>query len=187
MFLAQVGDVRPAGFEDPQAEQAQEGEQGEVVRVRGLSGGGDQSFELQVPQAEGRRLGRHGGSADVVGWRVLQDRVDDADPIEADHDRQPAGHRRGLVPADVLQPAHVPLDIHPRRSQRVKAVLGAPAQEDPQIGLGVDASLTTVTAEEGRHRGAHNELIGQHDRRSGSRRDSHTSPCVTTCDERQPT
>lgn len=65
-------------------------------------------------------------------------------------------------PQDVLQPAHVPLDIHPRRSQRVKAVLGAPAQEDPQIGLGVDASLTTVTAEEGRHRGAYNELIGQH-------------------------
>lgn len=78
MFLAQVGDVRPAGFEDPQAKQAQERDQGEVVWVRGLSGGGDQGFELQVPQSEGRRLGR----------RVLQDGVDDADPREPDHHRQ---------------------------------------------------------------------------------------------------
>ncbi|WP_199180065.1 hypothetical protein [Verrucosispora sp. ts21] len=54
VFLAEVGDVRPAGFEDPQPEQAQEGDQGEVVRVRGLAGGGDQGFELEVPESEGR-------------------------------------------------------------------------------------------------------------------------------------
>ncbi|MFF4879552.1 hypothetical protein [Micromonospora sp. NPDC000668] len=52
MFLTQVGDVRPAGFEDPQPEQAQERDQGEVVRVRGPSGCGDQGFELQVTQSE---------------------------------------------------------------------------------------------------------------------------------------
>ncbi|WP_326550995.1 hypothetical protein [Micromonospora sp. NBC_01813] len=43
-----------AGFEDPQAEQAQEGDQGEVVRVRGRAGGGDQGFELEMAQSEGR-------------------------------------------------------------------------------------------------------------------------------------
>ncbi|WP_431911856.1 hypothetical protein [Micromonospora carbonacea] len=46
VFLAQVDDIRPAGFEDPQTEQAQQGDQGEGVRVRGLSGGDDQGFEL---------------------------------------------------------------------------------------------------------------------------------------------
>ena len=44
----------PAGFEDLQPEQTQECDQSEVVRVRGLAGGGDQGFELQVAQSEGR-------------------------------------------------------------------------------------------------------------------------------------
>nr|WP_260428396.1 hypothetical protein [Micromonospora globispora] len=33
VLLAQVGDAGPAGFEDPQTEQAQKRDQGEVVRV----------------------------------------------------------------------------------------------------------------------------------------------------------
>jgi hypothetical protein len=33
VFLAEVADAGPAGFEDPQPEQAEEGDQGEVVRV----------------------------------------------------------------------------------------------------------------------------------------------------------
>jgi hypothetical protein len=68
-----------------------------------------------------------------------QDLVDDADPVEADHDRQPARHRRGLVPAYVLQPAHVPLDVRADRRQRIQVLAGTPAQEDPQVGLGVQA------------------------------------------------
>ena len=38
VFLAEVGDVRAGGFEDPQAEQAGHGHQGEVVRVRRIPG-----------------------------------------------------------------------------------------------------------------------------------------------------
>jgi hypothetical protein len=34
MFLAEVGDVDAGGFEDPQAEQAEEADEGEVVPVR---------------------------------------------------------------------------------------------------------------------------------------------------------
>ena len=53
VFLAEVGDVGAAGFEDPQAEQAEHGDQGEVVGVGRLPGGGDHGFELQVGQPEG--------------------------------------------------------------------------------------------------------------------------------------
>jgi hypothetical protein len=54
VFLAQIADGGAAGFEDPQPEQAQHGDQREIVRIVGQPGGGDQRLELQVPQAEGR-------------------------------------------------------------------------------------------------------------------------------------
>jgi hypothetical protein len=34
VFVAEVGDVRGGGLEDPQAQQAEHGHQGEVARVR---------------------------------------------------------------------------------------------------------------------------------------------------------
>lgn len=83
MFFAHVVDAGAAGLEDAQTEQAQERDQGEVARFGGLPGGGDQCFELQVAQAEGRRFGRNGGTADVVGWGAFEDGIDDADPVEA--------------------------------------------------------------------------------------------------------
>jgi hypothetical protein len=46
VFLAEVGDAGCAGFEDPQAEQAQKRDQCEVVRVGRQPGGGDQGLEL---------------------------------------------------------------------------------------------------------------------------------------------
>jgi hypothetical protein len=49
----------------------------------------------------------------------------------------------------------------------------------------MDASLATVAAQEGGHRGAQNERIGRYETGSGSRKGSHTSPCVTSGDERQ--
>ena len=52
VFLAEVGDVGAARFEDPQAEQPQHGHQGEVVGVRRRAGRAEQGFELQVRQAE---------------------------------------------------------------------------------------------------------------------------------------
>jgi hypothetical protein len=54
VFFTEVGDVRAGGFEDPQAEQPEHGHQREVARVCGLAGGGEQGFELQVGEPQGR-------------------------------------------------------------------------------------------------------------------------------------
>jgi hypothetical protein len=53
VLLAEIGDVRASGFEDPQAEQPEHGHQREVVRGRRLPGGGEQGLELQVSKPEG--------------------------------------------------------------------------------------------------------------------------------------
>jgi len=53
VFLAQVGDVRAGGFEDPQPEQAQHRHQREIVGVRRVPGGGQHRLELQVSQPQG--------------------------------------------------------------------------------------------------------------------------------------
>ena len=55
------------GLEDPQAQEAEHRDQCEVASVGRGSGGGEQRLELQVGQSQGRGLGRHVGSADVVG------------------------------------------------------------------------------------------------------------------------
>ena len=54
VLLAEVGDVRGSGLEDPQAQQAEHGHQREVVRVRRLPRGGEQCLELQVGESQGR-------------------------------------------------------------------------------------------------------------------------------------
>ena len=54
VLFAEVGDIRAGGLEDPQAQQPQHGDQGEVVPVGGLAGGGQQGLELQVGEAERR-------------------------------------------------------------------------------------------------------------------------------------
>jgi len=54
VFLAEVADVGGAGFEDPQAQEPEHRDQGEVVRVRGEAGGGEDGLELQVGQAQRR-------------------------------------------------------------------------------------------------------------------------------------
>jgi hypothetical protein len=46
VFLAKVRDVGASGLEDPQPEQAKHRDEGEVVDVRGLSGGREQCLEL---------------------------------------------------------------------------------------------------------------------------------------------
>ena len=85
----------------------------------------------------------------AVGGRVRQDLVDDADSVEADHDRQPPPHRRRLEPAGLLQPPHVPLDVRPDCGQRSQTLFVAPAQEDPKVGVGVETGLAAVAAEIG--------------------------------------
>jgi hypothetical protein len=173
VLRAQVADAGPAGFEDPQFEQAEEGDQGEVVRVGRQPRGGDQGLELQMTEAEGRRLGRHRGPADVVSGRARQNLVDDADPVEADDDRQPAGDRRGLVAARVLQPAHVPLGVHPDRCRRHEVLVGGPAQKDRQVRLGVQPGLATVATKVRRHCRAQHQLSGVCDADVGDRKGSH--------------
>ena len=56
VLLAEAGDVRAGGLEDPQAEQ---GHQREIARVRRVPGRGEQGLELQVRESQGRRFGGH--------------------------------------------------------------------------------------------------------------------------------
>jgi hypothetical protein len=63
-----------------------------------------QCLELETSQSE---VGDSAGTL-VAGrsrWVSAAEAVDDPDAVEADHDRQPPRHRRGLEPSDLLQPA----------------------------------------------------------------------------------
>ena len=66
VLLAQVANVRTGGFEDPQAQQAEHGNQREVTGVGGLAGRSEQGLELQVCEPERRRLGGHRRTTDVL-------------------------------------------------------------------------------------------------------------------------
>lgn len=48
VLFPEVFDVRTAGFEDPQPQESEHGDQGEVIDVGGLLGGMQHRFELQV-------------------------------------------------------------------------------------------------------------------------------------------
>jgi len=72
VLLAEIGDIRAGGLEDPQAEQAEHGDQGEVIPIRRLTGRGEEALELQVREPQRRRLRRHRRAADVLGGRVRQ-------------------------------------------------------------------------------------------------------------------
>ena len=54
VFFAQVADAGPARFEDPQPEPAEQRDEGEVVAVGRQPRRGEQGFELQMTEAEGR-------------------------------------------------------------------------------------------------------------------------------------
>jgi hypothetical protein len=54
MDLAERFDVRAGRFEDPKAQEAQHRDQREVVDVRGVSRGGEECFELEVVEPQGR-------------------------------------------------------------------------------------------------------------------------------------
>ena len=67
VFFAEVAHVGTGCFEDPQPEQTQHRDQGEVEPVRGLASGGQHRLKLQVRQAEGGRLVRDVRAPDVLG------------------------------------------------------------------------------------------------------------------------
>ena len=52
MLFPQVGDVRPGGLEDPQAQQAEHGHQREITSVRRPTRRGEQRLELQVSEPQ---------------------------------------------------------------------------------------------------------------------------------------
>jgi hypothetical protein len=55
VLLAEVGDVRAGGLEDPQAEQAEQAEHGhqrEIEGIRRFSGGCEQRLKLQVGEPQ---------------------------------------------------------------------------------------------------------------------------------------
>jgi hypothetical protein len=54
MLVTEVADIRAGGLENPQAQQPKHGDQGEIIPVSGLAGGGEQGLELQVGEPEGR-------------------------------------------------------------------------------------------------------------------------------------
>jgi len=137
VFLAEISDIGAGRLEDAQPQQSQHRYQSEVVAIRRLAASGQHGLELQVRQPEGRGLRRHGGPSDVLRRGMLQSTVDDAGAIEAGDHRGAAGHRRRLVPAGLLQPPDVQLQVTPRGRERVEIPDSAPVEEDPKIGVGV--------------------------------------------------
>ena len=146
MLLAEVGDVSAGGLEDPQAQQAEHGHQGEIARVRRLAGGGEKGLELQVRESQGRRFGGHRRAAHVLSGRMLQHAVEEASPVEPGRDGEPPEDGGGLEPADLLHPPDVQLQVRALRGQRVQAALGAPGQVAAQVGFGAVAGYVLEAA-----------------------------------------
>lgn len=71
MDLAEVFDAGAGGFEDPQAEQSEQGDEGEVVDVGRVAAGGEHGLELQVAQAQRGRLRWYVRASNVFGRGVL--------------------------------------------------------------------------------------------------------------------
>jgi hypothetical protein len=137
VLFAEVVDVRADGLEDPQPQKTKQAHQCEVERVGRHPGGGEHSLELKARQPEGGGFRRDGRAADVVGWRVFQDAVDEAGPIEAGNHGQPPGDGGGLEPADVLHPPQVQLEVVALCAQRRELARLTPREEHPQVRLSV--------------------------------------------------
>ena len=179
VFLAEVGDVGAAGFEDPQAEQPEHGDQGEVVRVgrrRGQRSSIASNCRWDRPRVgdSGGTLGRRTYSA----GECVQHPVDDAGAVEAGHHRQPPRHGRGLEPADLLQPAHVQLDVGPGRPA-ARARVRRTSPGNLQVGLGVGTRQALVAGEVPGH--SPTKIIGPFDGdrwRQNFHRGSHALDCA---------
>lgn len=129
VLLAEVVDIRANGFEDSQAEQAQQADEGEVEGVGRLPCGGEHGFKLEVGEPERGRLRWDPRTPYVVGGRVLKDAIDYTGSVEARDDRQPSRNRRWLEPTHVLQPAQVQLQIVTLGGQWGELAVTAPLEE----------------------------------------------------------
>ena len=92
MFLTEVFDVSPARLKDPQTEKPQHRDQGEVVGVAGLPGGGQHCLELQICQSKGWGLRGYVRTSDVLRRKVSEHLVDDTGAVETGHDGHPPAH-----------------------------------------------------------------------------------------------
>ena len=120
-----------------------------------------------------------------MGWGVFDD---DADSVEADHDRQPAEaiegwYRRTSCSQRTYRSTRRPVD--PSRGQRVEVLGGALAAEYVQVVPSMYAGLSAVATQKGGYCGPHDELIGRDDIGHGGGRSSHIPPCATSDDDRQ--
>jgi hypothetical protein len=126
-------DVGAGRFEDAQAEQPEHGHQGEVVDVGRLFASAEHGLELEVIQAECRGLGGDAWTANVFGWRVVEEPVDDAGAVETGHHREATRNRRWLVATYLLHPAEEQLDMGPANLQGVQSLPAAPVEEGAQV------------------------------------------------------
>lgn len=98
-------------------------------------------------------------SADILGRRVLEDLIDDTDAVEAGQDREPPGDGGGLVPADLLKPPQVELDVRALGLEGMQSVVGCPAGEAAKVGLSVGPGLTLVPGEVGSYRQPQHQAV----------------------------
>ena len=90
---------------------------------------------------------------------MVQDGVDHAGSVEAGDHGHPTRHGRGLESADFLHPPHVPLDLHALDRQWADVLIGAPGEEQPEIGFGVDAGCADIATEIGRRGQTENKIV----------------------------
>jgi len=83
-------------------------------------------------------FGGHGGTADVLSGRMLEDAVKHAGAVKPG--REPPRHGGGLEPAYLLHSLDVQLQVRSPGGQRVQSALSAPGQVAAQIGFGVLAA-----------------------------------------------
>ena len=84
----EVLDIDGTGLRHPQAEESQETGKRMVHRASGCSLG-HKGTELHAVESQGGRVGVDLGAPDVLGRRVLDEAVENANPVEASHRRQP--------------------------------------------------------------------------------------------------
>jgi len=133
-FLAQIIDAGAGGFEDPQVEQTH-------MTTRAKSFGFVDSRANVEPASNctclSPSVGDSGGT--VIGerasWRLLENAVDHASAVETGDHRQAAGHGGRPKPADLLHPPQLQLQVCPRRSQGIQALVLAPQHVATKVGL----------------------------------------------------
>src|ERR1039458_577629 len=111
---------------------------------------GDEGTELQAIEAQGGRLGVDLGASDVLGRRVLDEAVEDADPVEAGHRRQPPSDG-GPGQSPLLHGAGPQLDVAPLGGEDLKIDRGAPGKELAQVAHVALAGRSRVPGQEAGH------------------------------------